>query len=166
VTGPRNEENIQKLAALVKGIRFAMLTTADSQGELHSRPMATQQIEFDGDLWFFTRRSSDKVSEVEERSTINVAYTNVDEQRYVSVAGVASIVRDKAKMAELWNPTLKIWFKDGLEDPELCLLKVEPQSAEYWESASNKLVRLAGFVAARVTGNDKFLGDNARIDFH
>lgn len=46
---PIRNEAIEKLGKLIKEVKTAMLTTID-HGVLRSRPMATQDAEFDGDL--------------------------------------------------------------------------------------------------------------------
>lgn len=114
--------------------------------------MATQKAEFDGTLWFFTRASSPKVDEVEQSHNVNLSYAALDSNTYVSVTGTASLVRDAAKAKELWNPILKAWFPKGLEDPDLALLHVTVQKAEFWDSPSSTMVHIAGFVKAIATG--------------
>ena len=149
----------------IKDIRIAMLTTQEADGKLISRPMGTQQIEFDGDLWFFTQESSPKVDQVQEHRQVNVAYAKPDDNRFVSVSGTAVIVHDKQKMQELWNPILKAWFPKGLEDPELALLKVNVTGAEYWDTPSSKVVQLVGFAKAIVTGKPASnIGENEKLD--
>lgn len=143
---------IQKLAGLIKDIKFAMLTTVHEDGTLHSRPMATQQQEFDGDLWFFTKADSSKVEDAKRERRVNVSYASPDDQRYLSVSGTAEIVRDRVKMKELWNPIYKAWFPQGLEDPEIALLKVNVEGAEYWDTPSGKMVQLIGYMKAMITG--------------
>jgi general stress protein 26 len=147
-----NSENVKKLRELLKDIKFAMLTTIEEDGTLRSRPMATQQVEFDGDLWFFTNAKAHKVDEVQQHQQVNVSYAQPDKQKYVSVSGTAKLVRDRAKIEELWNPLFKAWFPQGLEDPDLALLKVSIDKAEYWDSPSSQVVRLAGFLKSVVTG--------------
>lgn len=73
-------------------------------------------------------------------------------------------MRDKAKAEELWNPILKAWFPKGLEDPELALLKVEIGKAEYWDLPSGKMIQLAGFVKAIVTGRQVNPGEHEKVD--
>lgn len=143
---------IKKLDSMIKDVKFAMLTTVAEDGSLRSRPMATQKQEFDGDLWFFTRADSDKVHQAQQENHVNVAYANPDDQQYLSVSGRAELIRDKAKIEELWNPIYKAWFPQGLEDPELALLKVKVEGAEYWDTPNGKMVQLIGFVKAVVTG--------------
>jgi general stress protein 26 len=144
--------DIEKIRELIKDIRFAMLTTVDEDGSLRSRPMATQKAELDGDLWFFTSAGSSKVDEVQHDQRVNLSYAAPDDNTYVSLSGTAVLVRDPAKMKELWNPALKAWFPKGLEDPEIALLRVRVEKGEYWDSPSSKMVQLAGFVKAIATG--------------
>lgn len=161
-----NEKNdVEKLRDLIKGIRFAMFTTVDGDGSLRSRPMATQEAEGDSDLWFFTDASSPKVGEVERDHRVNLSYAAPDENRYVSVSGTARMVRDPAKAKELWNPALKAWFPEGLDDPELVLLRVQVEKAEYWDYPSSKMVQLFGFLKAVATGTKADnLGENEKLE--
>jgi general stress protein 26 len=144
--------DIKKLGELIKGIRVAMLTTADEEGRLHSRPMANQDDVFDGTLWFFTESNSAKVNELQRDRHVNLSYADPSDNRYVSVSGTASVSKDRDKMKELWSPLHKAWFPDGLEDPNIALLRVEVEKAEYWDSPSSAVVRLFGFAKALATG--------------
>jgi general stress protein 26 len=157
------EASIRKLAELLQDMNVAMLTTVASDGSLRSRPMATQQGEFDGDLWFFTRASSGKVHEVEEQSRVNLAYAEPSENSYVSVSGRAELVRDRSRIEDLWSPIYLTWFPSGLEDPELALIRVEVEAAEYWDAPSSRLVQLAGFVKALATGKPYNGGEHAKV---
>ncbi len=158
------DESIKKLRELIKDIKFAMLTTAGDDGSLRSRPMATQQIEFDGDLWFFTNASAPKVDEIRHDQHVNVSFSSPEDNRYVSVSGKAQVVRDRKKAEELWNPFYKAWFPGGLDDPDLALLKVPVEKAEYWDSPSSPVVHLIGFVKAVATGTRYQPGENEKIN--
>jgi len=156
------QESIEKLKTLIEDIDFAMLTTING-GQLRSRPMSTQKYESDNELWFFTSDQTHKVEEIKADNRVNVAYAEPDDNVYVSVSGRAALVKDRAKIEELWNPILKAWFPDGLEDPTLSLLKVTIEEAEYWDSPNSKLVQIAGFVKALVTGQSADGGENKKI---
>jgi general stress protein 26 len=153
----------EKLAKLIKGIKIAMMTTVETDGTLRSRPMATQQQEFSGDLWFFTGKSSHKVVEIGKDYHVNLSYADPSANRYISVTGTAELVNDHEKAEELWNPILKAWFPKGLEDPDLALLKVTPTKAEYWDSGNSTIVQVIGFVKAVVTGQRAKPGDHAQL---
>jgi len=157
-------DEIKVLGEKIKGIRIAMMTTAESDGTLRSRPMATQEVEFDGDLWFFTQASAPKVNDVQGHQQVNIGYAAPDDNRYVSVSGTAELLRDRNKLKELWKPFLKVWFPKGLEDPDLALLKVTITSAEYWDAPTNKMVLLANMAKSLVTGQQDLGGENKKIE--
>ncbi len=159
----KRQESIEKVNDLIKDVQIAMLTTIDG-GTLRSRPMQTQEAEFDGDLWFFTSTDTHKTDEIGKDNRVNVAYASPSDNTYVSVSGTASLVNDKEKIEELWNPILKAWFPKGLDDPTLILLKVSVEQAEYWDSASSTVVQVVGFVKALVTGERADGGDHGRVN--
>lgn len=157
-----HQEKIEKLRELMEDIDFAMLTTVDGDGNLRSRPMSTQQTEFDGDLWFFTAADSAKAAEIQRNGRVNVSYSRPDDQTYVSVSGTAALMNDKRKKEELWSPVYKVYFPDGLDDPNLRLLKVEVEKAEYWESRG-LIPTVIGFVKG-LAGQEAELGENEKIE--
>jgi general stress protein 26 len=146
------KEDIKKLRKLIKDIRVAMLTTVAQDGALRSRPMASADVEFDGDLWFFTRASSPKTEELMDDQRVNVSFADGEENRYVSVSGRATLVRDRDKVRELWSPFHKAWFPEGKKDPDLALIKVTVDRAEYWDAPASKMVHLAWLTRAALTG--------------
>ena len=159
----KRQESIRKLNDLIGDIEVAMLTTIDG-GSLRSRPMQTQDFELDGDLWFFTSSNTHKAEEIEKDNRVNVSYAEPGSNSYVSISGTAEIVRDRAKIDEYWNDILKAWFPEGKDSPDLVLLKVAVEQAEYWDSPSSTIVQLAGFVKAMVTGERADGGENRKID--
>jgi general stress protein 26 len=160
-----SENDLEKLRDLIKAIDFCMLTTVDEGGDLHSRPMSSNgDIDADGDIWFFTNASSHKVSEIEKLPKVNVSFADPDNQRYISVSGSAQLVRDRAKIDELWRPEFKIWFPEGKDDPEIALLRVNLEKAEYWDSPSSTIGYALSFVSSLVTGKQPDLGENRKVN--
>jgi general stress protein 26 len=144
-------EALARVAELVEDIDFTMLTTTDPDGNLVSRPMSTRQMDDGGAIWFFTAEDTEKVDEARRHHDVGLAYCDAKGMRYVSVAGTAEIVHDRAKMEELYSPSLDIWFEDGLDTPGIALLKVTPVVAEFWEPAKGKVAMAAGALKALVT---------------
>lgn len=162
----QHKDNLQKLRDMVKDIDFCMLTTIDENGDLHSRPMSCNgDIDPDGDIWFFTGASSHKVNEIERLPKVNVSFADPDNQHYVSVTGTAQIVRDQQKIEELWRPEFRMWFPEGKDDPEIALLKVKLEKAEYWDSPSSTIGFALDFVSALVTGKQPNSGENEKLNF-
>jgi general stress protein 26 len=143
---------IETLGRLTRDIRVAMLTTTMPDGSIRARPMATPQKDFDGEFWFFTGWETEKVHELLQDQHVNLTFVKPEDNRYVSVSGRATIVRDRAKAQALWSPTYKAWFPKGVEDPNLALLRVRVEQAEYWDAPSSTMVQIAGFVKALVSG--------------
>lgn len=146
----KTEDATRKVAMMIRGIKVAMLTTVAPDGGLHSRPMATQEIDFDGSLWFFTKASSPKVGEIRDDSDVNLSYASPEDHRYISLSGKATIVRDPEKAKELWNPAYRMWFAQGLDDPDLVLLRVDVRFAQYWDMLAGGMVVLPGLDASRI----------------
>jgi general stress protein 26 len=141
------EREARRLRKLIKGTRFAMLTTVAADGRLRSRPMATLKGGFDGDLWFVTRSTAPKTEEIRENQHVNVAYADPEDDRYVSISGLASLVRDADKVQELWNKRLRAWFPGGKKDPELALIRVRIDRAEVWDPKTGTMHHLEGLGA-------------------
>jgi general stress protein 26 len=155
-----------KVVELLKGVRVAMMASAGEDGRMHARPMATSLADsFDGNLWFFTDANSPKVAELERAQDVLLTYADEGKQHYVSVEGRAGIVRDRAKVAELWSEPLRTWFPKGLDDPSIVLIKVDVQRAEYWDSPSSTVVYLYGYVKALATGERPNPGESASVRF-
>ncbi len=164
MTTQTGRDNSKLIGDKIKGIRIAMMTTVEADGTLRSRPMATQDMEFDGTLWFFTLANAPKVSEIESEQRVNLSYAKPDDERYVSISGTAQLVRDQQKVKDLWKPILKVWFANGENDPNLALLKVDATQAEYWDSPSSKMVQVILMAKAAVTGSQDALGENKKVN--
>lgn len=159
-----HKEHISQLAALIKDVEVAMFTTTGVDGRLYSRPLGTQEVEFDGDLWFATSADSPKVAEIALNPRVNVAYASPSKNTYVSVAGTARIVDDRAKVEELWSPAMKLFFPEGKDDPRLRLIHVRAETAEYWDGPGTLLGKALSFVLSAVQDEPGRLGDNGFVD--
>ena len=135
---------VAKLNELIAGIQFAMLSTVHPNGQVHSRPMATQAVTDEGVLWFFTAQHSSKIDEIHNSNQVNVAYADPANIRYVSVSGTCELVRSRPIAAQLWSDEYKRWFPRGVDDPDLILLKITINGVEYWDASSGRMRALEG----------------------
>lgn len=156
-----SDDQTEKVHDLIKKTRIAMLTSSEADGRLISKPMATQDVEFDGDVWFIAERSSQKVRNITARPQVNVAYAGGSS--WVSLSGTASVVDDAAKLAELWNMFTDAWMEGGPENPDNVLIKVDASSAEYWDTPGSKVTQVLNLVKAKVTG-ERYEADNEQVD--
>jgi len=121
----------EHLDDLVRGFRTAMLVTHSDEGGLRARPMSVAAVEKSGDLWFTTGIGSTKADEM--LSDPRVAVTMQDSARFVCITGEAEIIVNRERATELWNEAWRPWFPGGPADPELALVRVAAQQAEFWD---------------------------------
>ena len=147
-THTTNQEAVETVKKLIDKIETAMLTTISAEG-LVSRPMQTQDIEFDGDLWFLTSKETDKYQELLKNPSVNVAYVD---KSYVSIRGTAELVEDIERKKELWSPRYEAYLGTTYEDPKVVLIKVNTEAAEYWETGNT--TKSVKQVLKKVVGKD------------
>ena len=144
---------IEKVRDLLKGFFTAMLITHDSAGTLRARPMAVADTTDSSELWFLTNDESAKVQEIERITRVHVVCQR-DNSVYLSIAGVASVVRDRAHIESVWKESFRVWFPDGKDGPHLVLIHVIPDRAEYWDTHGlNKASYLWEAAIAYVSGD-------------
>lgn len=138
-----NSKNIKKVADMMRDLDFCMLTTRSGDGELRARPMSNNgEVEFDGDVWFFSATDSRKVAEIQAESGVELSYADIERFRFISMSGDATIVRDEKKKRELWIEELERWFDGGPESDDIVLIKVTPRTVAWWNGEDSGEVNL------------------------
>lgn len=128
-----NPDEFDKIKHAIQDIRLALLTTQAPDGTLRTRPMATHQLDPDGTMWFFTRSDSAKVAHIRQQSNIALGFSNPQAQVTVTTKGQAEIVTDQAKVDALWDESLRDWFPEGKDDPNIILLRITTLAGECWD---------------------------------
>lgn len=159
-----NTENLAKIKKVIESLRICMFTTLHADGLMHSRPMSTAQVDADGAIWFFSNETSEKTFDINNNPLVNLTYTDEKNSIYYSIKGYAKTIKEKATIQTLWNPILKVWFPKGVEDPDICLIKVDLHNVEYWDASSSKMVQLIQMAKAYVTGTKADLGKHGIIE--
>lgn len=147
-----NEEAIKKFKKLVEEVRICMFITNTRDEHEHTRPMATVEVDNEGTLWFFTDIRSIKVEEVETDREVHLTFAHPGKESYLDLWGNSSISTDRQLMKEKWSPVVKAYFPNGVEDPNLALMKVVPTEVYYWESETGKMMQFLKMATAAVTG--------------
>ena len=130
--GPRSK-SITQIAKMMRELDFCMLTTKAEDGYLRSRPMSNNgEVEFDGDVWFFSAADSRKIADIEADPFVELSFSDAKRFLFISMSGEASIVNDIEKKRELWIEDLERWFEDGPESEDVVLIKVTPSVVAYW----------------------------------
>ena len=138
---------VAQLNELIRGIHTSVLTTARTDGTLHSCPMASRPADASGVLWFLSHNHTEKVQAARENPHVNVAFMDPTLHRYVSVSGYCELVRDRVLAKELWDPGYASWFPGGVDDSDLILMKVHIRQAESWDAKKGRMQTVVGLRA-------------------
>lgn len=152
----------EKIAALIKKFRFAMLTTKHADGKLVAHPLTIQEAEFDGDLWFLVSKSSSPVKDLAADAEANVSMSSDD--AWLSLSGTAWLSDDREKIKELWNPSVEAWFPQGPEDPDIGILRFAAESAQYWDTPGGRIASVFSLVKAKLTGETYDGGESGKVE--
>ena len=146
------EEAIAKLKELAEDIKVCMFCTETDSIPFATRPMGTQEVDKDGNFWFFSGRGSNKNEEIKQDDMVQLIYSDLGKSEFLSVTGEADVYNDHAKVNELWNGVAKAWFEEGKNDPELTLIRVRPTDSYYWDTKDGKVVSMLKIAVSAATG--------------
>jgi general stress protein 26 len=151
---------------LINDIEIAMMTTRRADGHLESRAMANQKRAAGADLWFVTADNTAKVRDLEADPHLNLAYYKDATREWISVSGVGTISRDRARIRELYAADWKAWFADGgdprhgtADDPRIVLIGVTIHAAVFLEVNKPKPLVLYELAKGWLTGTMPDVGE-------
>ncbi len=148
-----NSEAIEKIKTISKRAGTCLFCTQIETGKPFStRPMSVQEVDDSGNIWFLSGKDSTKNMEIKDDDKVQLLFSGSSHSDFLSVYGNATILYDKDKIKELWEPIVKAWFKEGKDDPHISVIKVAPEEGYYWDTKHGKLVSLAKIVASMVSG--------------
>lgn len=162
----KNDDPHDKLWHLIKDMKFGMFTHRHVDGQLHAHPLTTQNRSLDdkGMLYFFVSRNTELGQRIRADGNVCVSYGDPGKDTWVSISGTAAVSEDMALKRKLFNPLVKAWFPGGVDDPNLELLEVKIQHAEYWDIHESKMTQLLKMATAAVTGNPPQMGDHKEVN--
>ncbi|MFD2191458.1 pyridoxamine 5'-phosphate oxidase family protein [Pistricoccus aurantiacus] len=155
-------EHKQKIWKMIKDIKVGMLVTEDGD-QLRARPMHLVQDEYDGTLWFYTRRSAEKVIEAKQDSQVCLSFSDQEDGIYVSLSGTANLSDDRELIDKYWNPFVGAWFPNGRDDPDVALLEIKIRQGEHWKAKESKTFQLYEIAKANMTEKTPDLGENEKF---
>jgi general stress protein 26 len=147
------QEAVKKIKDLVKAAETCFFCTAVPTGESSgSRPMSVQQVDDQGNLWFLSASDSHQNKEIGLDPAVRLYFQGSPHSDFLQLNGQATISTDKAKIEELWNPILRTWFTEGLDDPRITIIKVEPSEGYYWDHKHGNAVAGIKMMIGALTG--------------
>jgi general stress protein 26 len=149
----RGDEALAKMRELVDQGATCFFCTAITSGQpVPTRPMSVQQVDDQGRLWFLSASDSHQNREIVHDPAVQLLFQGSSHSDFLTLYGRATVSTDRAKIKELWRPILKTWFTEGLDDPRITVLSVEPTAGYYWDTKHNRAVVLAKMIAGAITG--------------
>jgi general stress protein 26 len=155
------QDHLNRVWDIIERVGVCMLTTRFADG-LRARPLEARPDRHAGLIWFVTDLRSGKEHEIEAAGEVGLVFTDVKAKAYLSLTARAEVRRDHAKAASIWKSTDNMWWQ-GPDDPNVCVLRVTPLTAELWDGPSSKAVAAFEFVKARLTGEEPNLGENRKV---
>jgi general stress protein 26 len=150
LTGRGAVEQIQAIAKQGTTCFFCTAArTGDSDG---IRPMSVQDVDDEGNLWSLSASDSHLNREITVNALVRLLFQGSAHSDFMHLNGTASIVYDRAKIDEFWNPVFNTWFTKGKDDPRITVIKVEPTDGYYWDSKHGHLVAGAKMLVGAFVG--------------
>lgn len=159
-----NKEAVEKVKEIAEKIKICLFCTNVSDIPFDTRPMGTQDVDTEGNLWFISGKTSNKNQDIKQDDKVQLLYADNSSSTYMSINGTADVFYDRAKVEELWNPLIKAWFTEGKDDPNISIIRVRPTDAYYWDTKDGKMVSLLKIAAAAITGKTMDGGIEGRME--
>src|SRR5690606_18831354 len=157
-----NQEAKDKIKELAESIDFAMMCTNLQNIPFHSIPMSTKEVDEEGNIWFLSSKESHHTQHLLKDNRSVLVYSKPGNMSFLKVYGFGQIVRDKERIESLYGKMDNTWF-DGVDDPKLCAIKIQPREAEYWEPKHNKVVTLFKMGVGALTNSEPDLGNTGTL---
>ncbi len=154
------EADTDRVWRLMDKVAFCMFSSWTGS-TLRSRPMGAFVRPQEGAVYFLSDARAHKDEEIREYPQVCLAFADTGGQKYVSVSGTAQVSNDRRKIKELWSLPAKAWW-DSPEDPNIRLITVRPQEAEFWDSPGT-MASYIKMAAAAVTGSRPDIGENRKV---
>lgn len=148
--GEEARRKIRELSEKADTCFFCTYGTTD--GTFITRPMAIQEVDDDGSIWFLSANDSHKNQEISFNSKVDLLFQGSSYSDFLRITGNAVVLEDRSRIKELWNPALKVWFTEGEDDPRISVIRVDPIDGYYWDTKNPKAVTLLKRIAGAITG--------------
>lgn len=155
-------EDLHKVREIINHNPVCMFTVGGAQETLLSWPMTVLKTEDDGEMWFFTASTSSPAAQIGTGATANLSFSGRSE--WLSLHGTAAVITSAPKARELWNEAAAAFFPEGPDSPDLALIRVRPEGAQYWNSPGGGIALALRWAKARLAGTRIDAGDSATVD--
>jgi len=150
LSGSRAVKKIQELVKKASSCFFC--TSVSTRGSNVARPMSVQDVDDAGNLWFLSSSDSHKNEDILQDPTVQLFFQGSAHSGFLVLNGTATLSRDRAKIEQLWEPIIKTWFTEGIDDPRITVIKVTPIDGHYWDTKHGAFVAGVKMMIGAATG--------------
>ena len=144
---------IEKMKQLVGKADTCFFCTEPTELEsIGARPMAVQDVDDEGNLWFLSADDSHKNLDLERNPHVRMFFQGSAHSDFLLVNGTATVTKDPAKIRKLWKPIMKTWFTEGIDDPRISVIKVAAHDGYYWDTKHGNAVAAIKMVIGAAIG--------------
>ena len=159
-----DQEAQKKVKEMAESIDFAMLATNFQAPPLHIIPMSTKEVDEDGNIWFLSSKLNEHSEHIRRDGVAQLIYSKPSSMKFLTVYGLATISTEKYRLASLYESGDDAWF-EGVDDPNLIAICIDPKEAHYWDPKSNMIVTLFKMALGAVTGDEPDLLDTGKLKY-
>ena len=157
-------QSITKLQEMIKSIGVCMFFTKRGGGKAEVRPMSVADVDDNGNIWFLAAKNSEKVENIHFDNDVHLVFAHPGKEMYLDINGTAEVTDDRNSIKRIWTPFAKAWFTLGVNDPDLCAIKVTAERGNYWDTQHGKLVEFLSIISSVVTGKKSGDGVSGKIE--
>lgn len=118
---------------------MTLMLGIDGVEDGHAQPM-TSQLDGDsqsGPIYFFSTKDNGLVQALRQNSRAQAHFVSKGHDLFASIHGNLTTDNDRATIDRLWNPHVAAWYEGGKDDPNLQLLRLDPEQAQIWENENS-----------------------------
>jgi general stress protein 26 len=149
----RGKDAVAKIRDIAEKAKNCFLCTQSKGGDsAGARPMNVRRVDDDGNIWFLSASDSHQNRELSTDPSVTLYFQGSSGSDFLMLHGRATVLADKKKVDELWEPVIKTWFPSGQDDPRITVIKVVISEGYYWDTKHGNAVAGVKMLIGAVMG--------------
>ena len=130
---------VKTIGNLADKANLTIMSYTDEDGFPVSRAMLSpREREGISVFWFTTNTSSNKIKCYRQNPKASIYFVDKRFFRGVSLAGTMEVLEDEESKQRIWLPGDTVYYKEGVTDPDYCVLKFTAKKGRYYSSFNSE----------------------------
>lgn len=131
---------VEKIRELVGKAKTCLFSTTGPTGRSAARPMSVRKVDDAGNLWFLSAADSDQNEQMASDPIVDLYFQGSPHSDFMHLTGRTTISRNRETIEQLWDPFIKTWFTEGIDDPRITVVQFTPTAGYYWDTKHGPVV--------------------------